>query len=157
MPSREPWPPTAGATAISALTLAKQVDRRGAVETLQVGLLVVLVGVVGSAFATSWVMLSAWQALCGLGAGMSLPACYAAATRLDRHDENGRTLSRVLTGWSISLVAGVPSAAWIAELSDWRVSYAPLVALVLFAGVGSWKLRGRKSLQKGGRKRCRSR
>ena len=127
-----------GATAFSALSFARLVDRRGATFALRLGLALVLAGVAGSAASDAWVTLSLAQGVAGMGAGIVLPACYAAAARADASD--GRTLSRVLTGWSVAMVVGVPLAAAIGDALGWRASFAPLVAILAGALLGTFRL-----------------
>lgn len=95
-----------------------------------------------SAAATSWAMLAAAQGLAGLAAGVVLPAIYAFATVTALPGREAETMGRVLAGWSISLIAGVPLSAFIAGTAGWRASYVLLA--VLLAGVSAGFLRLRE-------------
>ena len=125
-----------GATALSALLLGFLIDRHGARAVLIGGSALLGIGTFGSAFAGSWGALAVAQAVAGLAAGVMLPAIYAAATTTGTPAEGARILGRVLTGWSVSLVAGVPASALVAERFGWHASFVVLGALVLLAFVG---------------------
>ena len=49
-------------------------------------------------------------------------------------------LGRVLTGWSVSLVVGVPASALIADLAGWRASFLALAALAAASLTGTVRL-----------------
>ncbi len=53
---------------------------------------------------------------------VALPATYALATAVAPRGRGAETLGRVLTGWSLSLVAGVPLSAYVASALSWRAS-----------------------------------
>lgn len=122
-----------GATALSALMLGSLIDRYGAKRVLVAGLAALGLAMLGSAAALHWVWLSAAQAVAGLAAGLVLPATYALATGAAPDGRGAQMLGRVLTGWSVSLVAGVPLAAVVASAASWRASY--LLLALLLAGV----------------------
>ena len=104
-----------GATAVSAFFLAPQIDRIGPRRGLLAGMAALLAATLLSAGAVHWAMLTAAQALAGFGAGVILPSIYTLATTIAPPGQASRVLGRVLTGWSISMVAGVPAAAVVAE------------------------------------------
>ena len=124
------------ATALSALLMAPLVDRHGARRALLAPGMVLLAAMLANAAARSWVGLAAAQALAGLAAGVTLPATYAAVTAAAPAGQEARVLGRVLTGWAVSLVAGVPLAAALADLAGWRAVHAALAALVVAALAG---------------------
>lgn len=115
-----------GATALSALVLAPMIDRFGSRRMLLRGLAALTTGVGLSAAAGDWITLTLAQALAGLGAGVVLPATYALATKTAPRGQEARLLGRVLTGWSISMVLGVPAAALVADLLGWRACFIVL-------------------------------
>ncbi len=129
-----------GATALSALFLGFTIDRYGVRAVLVAGSVLLALATFGSALAGSWIMLAFAQAAAGLAAGVMLPAIYAAATATGGEEEGARVLGRVLTGWSVSLVAGVPVSAFIAERFGWHASYVALGLLVLISLVGFSRL-----------------
>lgn len=126
-----------GATALSALLLAPRIDRIGSRNALRLGLACVAVATLASALAPHWLALALAQALAGVGAGVALPATYAMATLIAPPGASSRTLGWVLGGWSISLVAGVPAAALLADLGGWRLPFLVLAALAAAASLGA--------------------
>lgn len=122
-----------GATALSALFLAPRIDRLGARAALRLGLSCVALATLASGLAPHWLVLALGQALAGVGAGLALPATYALATLIAPRGAESRTLGWVLGGWSISLVAGVPAAALLADLGGWRLPFLALAALATAA------------------------
>ena len=125
-----------GATALSALLLGFTIDRYGVRTVLVAGSVLLSTATFGSAMAGSWITLAVAQAVAGLAAGVMLPAIYAAATAAGGEEEGAQVLGRVLTGWSLSLVAGVPASAFIAERFGWHASYVALGLVVLVGLVG---------------------
>ena len=134
-----------GATALAALLLGGTIDRFGARTVLVAGSVLLACGTLGSAFAPSWILLALAQGLAGLAAGTMLPAIYAAATTTGTKEESARILGRVLTGWSVSLVAGVPLSALVAERFGWHASFVVLGVLVLLGLVGFLRMPKRAS------------
>ncbi|HEV7252041.1 MAG TPA: MFS transporter [Mesorhizobium sp.] len=118
------------ATALSALTLGRRIDGIGSARVLIAGLVVLALAMLASAAAWHWAALSAAQALAGAAAGVVLPATYSLATSIAPEEKQAQVLGRVLTGWSVSLVAGVPLSALVAGFASWRLSFA-LLALPL--------------------------
>ncbi|MEJ2480987.1 MAG: MFS transporter [Acidihalobacter sp.] len=100
------------------------------------GLLLSLgVGLTGVAWTLP--LLIAGQALAGLGAGAMLPAAYAATAVIAPKGLESRVLGKVIAGWSISLVAAVPTSALIADYLNWRIAYLA-ITLISLAAVGGF-------------------
>lgn len=118
-------------TMLSALCLAPQIDRLGARRALQFGLLALAVALLCSAGAASPLMLMGAQAIAGLSAGIILPASYALATVYASPEALSRSLGKVLFGWSLAFVFGIPGLALISDLSTWRFAYLILFGIVL--------------------------
>lgn len=130
-----------GATAASALLLGVAVDRFGPRRILAAGFAVMTLAMLSSAAATSWAVLAAAQGLAGLAAGVVLPATYAFATVAAPPGREAETMGRVLAGWSISVIAGVPLSAFIAGTAGWRASYVLLAVLLAAVCAGFLRLR----------------
>ncbi len=45
----------------------------------------------------------------------------------------------MLTGWTLSLVAGVSLPAIVADSAHWRVVFAALAGLAALLGIGVWR------------------
>jgi predicted MFS family arabinose efflux permease len=140
------------ATALSALLLAPGIDRVGARHALLLALPVLSLALLGSAAVTGWLGLALAQGLAGLAGGVILPATYALATSTAPRGQEAQALGRVLTGWSASLVAGVPLSAWVAGLASWRASFLLLALAPPLAAGLLWRLgavEGREAMPAG--------
>ncbi|MGQ3031454.1 MAG: MFS transporter, partial [Ferrovibrionaceae bacterium] len=115
-PLRVSWASAAygGATALSAFFLAPRIDGLGLRRAVMLGLAALIAATAGAALSPHWLWLVAAQALAGLGAGIALPATYALASVVALPGQEAKTVGRVLSGWAVSLVAGIPIAAFIA-------------------------------------------
>lgn len=119
-------------TAASALFLAGRIDRFGAWRMLRLAMAVLAAALFVSALAPSVAMLVAAQALAGIASGVALPAIYSSAAAVAPRGRESRTVGLVLTGWTLSMVAGVSLSAVLADLLHWRAAYA--VVALLAAG-----------------------
>lgn len=116
-------------TAGAALLLAPLADRTGPARALYRSLWLWVVALVASTLAPAvWVLVAA-QALAGVGVGMALPAIYSLAAERAAPGQQARTMGLVMTGWMLSMVAGVALAALVADLWGWRSVYGGLGAL----------------------------
>ena len=125
-----------GATALSALLLAPRLDRLGARRTLAAGMCGLATAMLISATAWHWLVLVLAQTVAGLAAGVVLPSTYMLATAIAPRGEEARLLGRVLAGWSIALVLGVPASALATDLVGWRSPFLVLAALATVTLVG---------------------
>lgn len=123
------------ATALSALSFGKVIDRWPAGHVLGGGALLLALAQALSAMSSGWVWLCVSQAVAGLATGVLLPGAYATTAATAPEGRAPARLGVVLTGWAISLVLAVPLAAFVAEHSGWRMVYALLSgASLLTAG-----------------------
>ncbi|BBK41273.1 MFS transporter [Allostella vacuolata] len=129
-----------GMTALSALLSGPQIDRFGQRRALLAGLVLLADGMALSAAAPGWIALAGGQAVAGLGAGIALPAIYGLATLTAAPGRESRALGRVLTGWSVAMVAGVPAAAAIADRFGWRSVFVLLAGVMAAALIGCCRL-----------------
>lgn len=136
-PVRVSWAISAygGGTALSALLLAPMIDRYGLRQALLFASAILTLGMTATALAPGVSTLILAQTIAGVGAGVILPAIYTAATRLGEVHQSP-LLGRVLTGWSLSLVLGIPAGAFLTEAFGWRSSYALLAVLGLLVAAG---------------------
>ncbi|TIU76969.1 MAG: MFS transporter, partial [Mesorhizobium sp.] len=93
-------------TSASALFLARYIDRLGARRMLQGALLLLAIALLASAAAPTVTTLVAAQLLAGLAAGVAMPAIYASAAVIAPPGRESGTIGVVLTGWTLSMVAG---------------------------------------------------
>ena len=113
----------------SALVLGRRLDTLPRRAVLMAGMGALAVAAAGSAVAPHWSLLALAQLLGGVGVGVVLPATYALAAELAPPGAAARATGRVLTGWSIALVAGVPLATVLGDAVGWRAAFGALAAL----------------------------
>ncbi|TIM90105.1 MFS transporter [Mesorhizobium sp.] len=113
-------------TSASALFLARYIDRLGARRMLQGALLLLAIALVSSAAAPTVTTLVAAQLLAGIAAGVAMPAIYASSAAIAPPGRQSGTIGVVLTGWTLSMVAGVSLSAVLADLVHWRAVLAAL-------------------------------
>ena len=119
-------------TSASALFLARYSDRIGARRMLQGALLLLALALVASALAPTVTALVAAQLVAGIAAGVAMPAIYASSAAIAPPGRESGTIGVVLTGWTLSMVAGVSLSAVLADLIHWRAVFA---AVALLAGI----------------------
>lgn len=122
-------------TAFGALFLARYIDRIGVKRAL-----VAAMALLGLAFAVSATAPNVWglvgaQAAAGLAAGIGLPAIYAFAAVVAPAGRESAVLGAVLTGWTLSMVAGVSLSAVLADFVGWRTVYGSLTGLAILAAL----------------------
>lgn len=132
------------ATALSAFFLAARIDRVGIRRALLCAMVTLIVALLVSAAAPHWLVLTLAQGLAGLAAGVILPAAYGSAALVAAPGKEARTLGRVIAGWSVSLVAGVPLSALISDAIGWRATYAALALCAAVSMIGLYKLPERR-------------
>ena len=123
-------------TSASALFLARYIDRIGARRMLQGALLLLAIALVASAVAPTVTMLVAAQLLAGIAAGIAMPAIYASSAAIAPPGRESGTIGVVLTGWTLSMVAGVSLSAVLADLVHWRAVFAAVALLATLALAG---------------------
>ncbi|CAB3627013.1 putative MFS family arabinose efflux permease [Achromobacter marplatensis] len=133
------------ATAASAFFLAARIDRIGIRRALLGAMVALIAALILSAAAPHWIVLTLAQALAGAAAGVILPAAYGSASLVAPPGQEARTLGRVIAGWSVSLVAGVPLSALISDAVGWRATYGVLALCAATALLGLRKLPERRA------------
>ena len=127
------------ATAVAAFTVGRALDRLPRRATLRAAAALMASGLLVCAAAPNAVVLAAGQAVAGLAAGVTLPATYASAGEIAPVGAETRVMGRVLLGWSVAMVAGVPAAAALGDLIGWRGVFVVLAALAA-AMVGLYRV-----------------
>jgi predicted MFS family arabinose efflux permease len=126
-------------TVLSALLLARYIDRMGARRMLRAALFILAVALVSSCAAPVVAALAVSQLLAGLASGIAIPSIYTLAGAVAPPGRASETLGVVLTGWTLSMVAGVSVSAMLADRVHWRLVYA-LVALLAVIAAGAISL-----------------
>ncbi len=137
-----------GATAFASFFLARNGENFGMRKMLRLGTVFLTIGIGTSAFADNWVMLTLSQATAGIAAGVMLPAIYAMASSIAPQGKESVYVGRVITGWSLAMVFGIPFAALIADLWGWRFAYAIMAILCICSLIGFSQLPAYKRQQK---------
>nr|WP_281378098.1 MFS transporter [Martelella radicis] len=119
------------AAAFSAFFLSGVIDRYAMRVVLSGSALLIASGFAGSALSPAWQVLAFFQAVTGLATGVLLPAVYSQAVRAAPPGKGARTFGIVLSGWSLSLIVGVPLSAMLSDALDWRLAYGALATLAL--------------------------
>jgi len=120
-------------TAASALLLARYIDRVGAWRMLRMAFGLFALGLAASALSSGVAVLVAGQFCAGVAAGVALPAIYASATAIAPPGRETKTVGIVLTGWTLSMVAGVSLSAVLADWLHWRAVYGAVFLLSMGA------------------------
>lgn len=110
-------------TALAAILLGRLIDRFGAGFTLRVALALFTLALAASAAAPALPMLVAAQFVAGLAAGVALPSIYTLAAAVAPAGRESDTIGIVLSGWTLSMVAGVSLSAVLADSVGWRFVY----------------------------------
>lgn len=129
-----------GTTALSSLFIAPYTGKMGETRTIRLAGVLMVAGIMLSAMSMSWWMLTLAQALTGLAAGLMLPAIYSVTSHIAPKGKESAALGKVITGWSLAMVFGIPLSATIADVSNWRCAYALLAVLGLVFLLFSSKL-----------------
>lgn len=124
--------------ATAALLAAPQLGRWPKRGAIRIAFAVLALALFLCAFAWDWRVLAAAQLVAGLASGVIIPATYALTGDIAPPDRRSQDLGKVLFGWSIAMVAGVPLAAVLSAFVGWRGTFAivGLVAAAMpFAGI----------------------
>lgn len=120
--------------ALAALAAAPRLGQWRKVLAIQLAFGIMTLGLALCGSAWDWRILVIGQFITGLSAGIILPATYALAAELTPPEMRSRAIGKVIFGWSVAMVGGIPLAAFLADLLDWRSTFA-VVALVTAAMV----------------------
>lgn len=127
-------------TATSALFLARLIDLVGSARMLKFTMTLLGVALLLCAASPSVVMFIAAQLIAGMASGIALPAIYASAAAIAEPGRESRTIGKVLTGWTLSMIAGVSFSVVLAELFSWRAVYVSVSCLAALALIALFRL-----------------
>ncbi len=123
--------------AAAALLAAPRLGKWPKREAIRIAFAVLAGGLLLCSFARAWQVLAAGQLIAGLASGVIIPATYALTGDISLPEERSRALGRVLFGWSVAMVAGVPLAALLSALVGWRGTFllvSAIAVLMVLAG-----------------------
>ncbi len=115
--------------ALAAFLSAPRLDRWPRRTALQIAFVVFAAGLFLAAAAFDWRVLLAGQFIAGAACGVIIPGSYAAASDISPAAMRTQALGRVVLGWSIALVMGVPLASVLSDTVGWRGAFL-LVAML---------------------------
>lgn len=116
-------------TALVAFWLGRSLDGFGLTRSLTFAMAVAGLAMAGSSLAQGWLSLTLLQFIAGCAAGVALPAIYGITGAISPKGAESRFMSRVLLGWSVSLVAAIPLGALMSDLLGWRLMLVVLGGL----------------------------
>jgi DHA1 family inner membrane transport protein len=115
--------------AIMAFLAAPRLGRWPKRTAIQFAFALMAGGLALCAMAWEWRVLAAGQFITGLAAGVIIPGTYALTADITPPKMRSRAIGRVIFGWSVAMVGGVPLAAALADLVDWRATFAIVAAI----------------------------
>ena len=118
-------------TALAAFFLASRIDSHGVLKVLSIAIASMSASFLLSALAPNIYILIIAQFTAGLGAGTALPAIYAYAAAIAPAGRENAVTGQVLSGWTLSLVAGVSLASVVADFLHWRWVYGIFTILAM--------------------------
>ena len=126
------------ALAVTAPMFAFYGGRVARLKLMLSGLALFVLSTIACSVAWEGGVLIAARAACGISAGAFLPACYAFVGDAVPYYRRAKVMGRIMFGWSLSLVVGVPLGGFVGQALGWRMAFvavaiAGVVAIVLFA------------------------
>ncbi|MCB1377776.1 MAG: MFS transporter [Alphaproteobacteria bacterium] len=123
--------------AVAALLAAPQLGRWPKRTAIRTAFALLAVALAICAVAWDWRILAGAQFVAGLSSGVIIPATYALTGDVAVPDERAQAMGRVLFGWSVAMVAGVPLAALLSGVVGWRGTFwliGGVAAAMMLAG-----------------------
>ncbi|MFT3986942.1 MFS transporter [Aestuariivirga sp.] len=114
--------------ALAALIAAPRLGRWPKRLAIASGFAVLAASLVVCGLAFHWQVLVAGQFMVGLASGVIIPSTYALTGDISPPETRAQAMGRVLFGWSISLVIGVPLAAVLSAFVGWRGTFLLVAA-----------------------------
>jgi DHA1 family inner membrane transport protein len=109
--------------AAAALLAAPQLGRWPKREAIRIAFFVLAVSLALCGFAWDWRVLAAAQLFAGLASGVIIPATYALMGDIATPENRSQAVGKVLFGWSVAMVGGVPLAAVLSAFVGWRGTF----------------------------------
>ncbi|MEV5027447.1 MFS transporter [Paenibacillus sp. LPE1-1-1.1] len=109
---------------------AAKMDRR---KLLMLSLAILVLGSVLTVALSSLVYLIAARVVLGVGTGVFIISAMTVAPKLASHERQARAIATVISGFSASLIIGVPIGRVVAEAYDWKVIFWGIGLISLLA------------------------
>ena len=140
--------------AIAGLVAGAGSDRWGRRPFLIGGPIALTGGLIGVATANDFLQVVLWSVACGGCSGMFTGVLFAEVSARVSSGQQGRALGWVMSGQSLTLLVGVPLAAWIGSFIGWRGVSLCVACLAVTAALGLIATsRGRVKVAGGGPRR----
>ena len=111
---------TSVAWGIASMFAGAGSDRFGRRPFLLGGPIMLTIALIGVAQAESFLTVAAWSILAGGSSGTFTGVTFAEVSARVEQGQRGRALGWVMAGQSLTLLVGVPMAAWIGSFIGWR-------------------------------------
>ena len=85
------------------------------------------------------------RAACGVAAGLFIPSCYAWIGENVPAERRAQAMGRVMAGWSVALVLGIPAGGWLAEALGWRAAFVATSVVAVIAVIALSRLPATKA------------
>ena len=129
--------------ALAALLAAPRLGRWPKRTAIRLAFAVLAAALLVCGLAGDWRIFAAGQFAVGLASGVIIPGTYALTADIADPADRAQAMGRVLFGWSVSMVAGVPIASLLSAAVGWRGTFMVVaaIAVTMVAG-GSFLPRG---------------
>ena len=127
---------TATSWGVASAVAGSLSDRIGRRAMLVGGLVALALAMFGQAFAGDFFWVAVWATLAGGCAGTFTGVVFAEVSARVEDYQRGRALGWVMTGQSLTLVVGVPLAAYVGSMIGWRGWNICMAALALAGSLG---------------------
>jgi len=117
------------AVAIAAPLLGYAGQRLPRIAMMAASMIVFVLASCACALATNVFHLEMARAVCGIAAGGFLPACYAFVADSVSYDRRAKVMGRVMFGWALSMVVGVPLGGAIGQWFGWRAAFVAVAVI----------------------------
>ena len=127
-------------------------DRHGRRPVLSLGLVLLGLATIGSAFAWSYNSLLVFRLIGGIGGATTGPNLLSAPADYFPPHRSGRAMGFVLGGLSVATVIGVPAVAIMAAFVGWRAAFFIVGLLLVALGGIIWRSlppKGKKASKSG--------
>ncbi len=119
-------------------------DRLGRRVLLIAGLFFLSLSMVAQAYAGTFFWVAVWATVAGGCSGTFTGVVFAEISARVLDHQRGRAMSWVMSGQSLTLVVGVPLAAWIGSMIGWRGWNLVMAGLALAASLSLFVTLGRR-------------
>jgi DHA1 family inner membrane transport protein len=122
--------------AVSGMLAGAGSDRWGRRPFLILGPMALTVALIGIATAPSFLSVALWSVAAGGCSGMFTGVIFAETSSRVAEDQQGRALGWVMSGQSLTLLVGVPLAAFVGSMIGWRGVNLCIGALAAVSAIG---------------------